>query len=701
MNTYKIRDYAIILIPILLFGVLSSCKQPPTMSYNNNVDPKSDSYRPTIPQNVVVEPRNRYGDQNLLRIKWEVPKSERYINVFKVYRSDIDSSNFKLIGQVPFDPISRNSDGDNYRIALNDKEAFNGIEAWYKVKSVYYREKDTLYSTSESTVYTSNKFRISGFFFPFEDDPKIEFRVSTQDIIFDQIELYLKEKDRDPVEFGSISANETFKQYPLDIELDTTATYLYKIRLDNAETELKPIERKVIKASPPLILNTSTFENGIAELHFGAKTDSSRIISGVNFDSFQVTISEIGTDTSIIVQDSEIPFQKPYTSYTLPISESKSYLFKTKGKRGQYVTDEKKELLTYDFNINDIEGLNTPSFINHLPNGSFDANSEKVVIADQEVNPEVFDIARERKDHQFDFGINEFDDTYEIITADFASYGNYGEVILTSNSADHVKVWDSDTYRLLETIPNYREGIAGANPTFPVDFEVISDSEILIAYVYFANNSNERVSNLNLTIWNVDNSKHNNIISIISSEVYSSNIKVSSSDTHHYLFYAYGQNSTKLFIFDANDPSIKRELDTSQYLSAWRENNLKVANNGKDLYLFNKDNIVKLDAHSLDHIQTNDISFTTNWGEMRAFSAASEGKLACQGGVQYGSYSPYVSGIECSSKSLHDHNIIQEYNIGGYLTGLILNDEGDRLAAFFNDKITIYDFKESWIVVKQ
>ncbi|MDR9415590.1 MAG: hypothetical protein RI564_04845 [Gracilimonas sp.] len=697
-NYSKLYLNSIILSFLLTLGV--GCKNTPTFIPDNELDPGSKYYSLAKPFNINVELlNNEYTDvRDELRIHWKYPRSERYIDKFKIFRSDTDTSSFKEIGELHKKSRSGTS-GSNYTYNFFDQEKYNGLHIWYKIQAVFEQEDGMLISESEPFSFSTSEFQISASIQPFVKNPNItlDWQYSELDENVN-IEIYSSSQSDDTFELehtADISSNST--SFSLNINQSDETKYFYKLVLDEIQSGHERIPATVNRPAFG-ILNSSVYSENEAELHIGIMKDSSGFNQGDFYiDNYELEVfyaSKIDTSQFYPLQKISGTFTSPYTEEIIDnLQKDNIYIFHLTGSRGNYKTALTRQLLTHKFHIAHTSAFNAETNGIIFANGSFNSSNSHFIISSNGKSPLIIDVQNTKVE------THSKPTQLQGMTSTFADYKNTKDAIITSSYTGNVSVWNPDTKELLYKIPNFGEEIENSADFHPVDFAHISEEELLIAYGD-VDPKRGSVNNYNVAIWNSSTESHELIYQVNEESMYSYGFKVAYFDNTILLFYSYELDKVKLVALNKDDLSIQNQSFFTQKIDAWSEyQNLYFSNSGKEVLLYTEYEAIQIQLDDHEIISSiRDVRYSFGWSDIRGFSTAKNISLICYGGDYYWySRDPFYSQIRCTSNYLHEANII-DLRVEGYLNGLLLSKNGSKLAAIFHNKIIVYTLENGWVL---
>lgn len=158
-----------IFISLLIFLGLMGCKNSPTFTADNELDPESSGFSMPEVTDISIQ-----LTELEVTIRWNFDKEHlRYLSGFKIFKSVSDTSSFKFYKNI------ESLTSPNTAFTFTDPEPFNSIAAYYKVQPYFVRKSD------EDTVFAKGVLvsKLADFLeegatyslYPFQPDPKIEF----------------------------------------------------------------------------------------------------------------------------------------------------------------------------------------------------------------------------------------------------------------------------------------------------------------------------------------------------------------------------------------------------------------------------------------------------------------------------------------------------------------------------------------------
>tara|TARA_R100000908_G_scaffold59878_1_gene36756 strand:+ start:7524 stop:9560 length:2037 start_codon:yes stop_codon:yes gene_type:complete len=673
----------------LLLSVFG-CKNSPTFNADNELDPWSEHYFLEAPSNIQVELGSEYVNSiEVLKVKWNYPDSELYVDKFKIFRSDTDTSDFREIGQIPKSLW-------NSRYQYIDNIDYNGVNVWYKIQAIIEGKEGINYSESKPVSYSASEVEISASIQPFVTNPtvKLEWQYSElNDNV--KIEIYSNTNENSNFELehsADISDNST--SFSLDINQPVETEYFYKLVYNEIQSDHKPIPATIFHPSFD-ILNSSVFSENEGKLHIALSQDSSRFVQGnFSIDNYEVEILYApNNDTSRFypLQEINATFIPPYVVEPINnLQQENMYLFRLTGSRGNYKTIPSSKLLSHKLHVTNTSSFDAETNEIYFPTGSFNSSNSHFIFSSDGKRPIIVDVQNTRASSLPQVQLKD-------LTSDFGDYKDAKDAIVTSSSSGYILVWDPDSREIVETIPNYRTEVSSSVVYRPVDFGVISEEELLIAYGD-VDYQTGRVNNYYVTIWNNKTETHNLIYQVNEESMHSYGFNVAYYDNTILIFYAYESYKVKLIAINKDDLSIQNQSSFTQEIDAGSEyQNVYFSNFGKRALLYTEDEAVQVQLNNHEVISSfRDVHSRFDWWGIKGFATAKDYSLTCYGGDYWYHSSPFYSQIKCSSNLLHEANIL-EIDVEGSLFGLILSDDGTKLAAVFQGKIIIYTFEKDWV----
>lgn len=683
------------ILAIFVLGVLSSCKNAPNQAFNNPVDPESDSFEPATPTNLTVYIRNiNYSNpNNMLMLNWDVPLNEKYINLFKIYRSDSDTTDFHEVGTVSFSSRNRDHIGNKRRYQFTDKQGYNGIKVWYKVTAYYTRNRGTISSESSPVLYNQNVLQISASLTPFSADPAVNLQWSYLNLNNNvDLRIYSKAPQSSDYTFiSSLKKKDQSAQLPLDLHQNNNTKFYYKLVHNELETAF--IQIPTTTSKPKLsILDSPTFTDSKANFHIGFEPDSYTGI--ITMDDYTVKLFNVLPGDTSLVFETQATFATPYTSVSFNgLQKEIKYYLTIQGNHGNYETQTLKRFLNYHPIINSQTTYNFTITDSYFPSIGLNNSETQVIIANNEKNPIFVDLKNQVAHSPIQLDIDDYNNISEIITSQFGDYGPLSDAVITSNSNDRVQIWNPLNFNFEHEIPNFKEGVSGVTPAYPIGFDVISKDEMVIAYAHTSDLASEETGKVTLTLWDNRTQTHEILHSFSYSGMYMDKFKIAYQND--LIGIAFSHNSeTELVTINKTDHSIIQQTNIPKHLNNWSFIDLTFGNNGNDLIVFTNKDITRYQSSTHAFTDRFNVGHSTDWFGLRGFTSAKNTTLFCYGGVGKNSH---TTDIICA-ETLYRYNVWIRAAEEGSLVGLYLNGSGEKLVAIFRYKVMVFDLTPGWVL---
>lgn len=680
--------------------VVSGCKKAPTFSMDNEHDPESDLYQIATPFNLQVQfGKDEYsGSADVLKVSWDYPQSEKYLTGFEIFRSDTDTTGFEEIAFVSKGSNRNSNNGETFTYLYIDRIEYNNVNVWYKIRAVYEQTDGIIYAESEPYSYSANELEVYAKIQPFHSDPFVSFEWH-----------YSNMPDEVKIEFFSRSNPDTdfilehteildlkATEFPLDVNQPAETEYFYKLVLNDIQSDFKPISTSIIR--PALILlNTSVFAENQAELHIGIEEDSSVVhtnnpfIQNYNLEVFYASKND--SSQYLHFQDFDGAFSAPYVTLAVPnLNKENIYRSKLHGYNGNYRTRVSTNTLFHDMHLIGSSSINDYQSAIIFPNGSFNHSNSHFIFSSDGNTPVIANAIELKLETRL------ISTSRNDIRVAFWNYIGYENAIVSSSSNGQVSVWSGPTsHNSIQHIPNYTGNSSNAEKFYPVDFDVVSNKELVIAYGD-VDQEKRTVDNYYVTLWNAQENTHETVFHVGPNNFHSNQFKVAFNKNTIAILFAYNQSEVKLITINKDDFSVKRQTFFSQQMDAWDPLDIHFSNNGKELILSSPDVLlqVRVDNHEIIS-SISDVHSRFDWYNIRGFATAKDIAFTCYGGDYWYHSFPFYSQIKCASDYLHEADIL-DISMEGYLNGLIMTNNGTKLAAIFSEKIILYTFENDWVL---